>query len=239
VIDFCAYTPGDIETVLSVLPGNRVGHYVYVSTATLYAKTNVFPIKEASPKLQVPRPERGPIAEYGYNKWRAEIALEKCCKAKGIPHTSIRPAFIYGKYNYVPRESYFFDLMLKKEVIVMPKDGLSLFSFVSVWDLARILIGCLHNPRVQGGGFNAAGDELISYDGLLEVVESVTGVKPAVQRIPVDALHEKRISLPFSFQEHLIYSGKLIRDILNFHYTPFLEGMREIYRYYLIGRGLH
>lgn len=238
VIDFCAFTPVDIETALSVLPKDRGGHYVYVSTTTVYAKTNVFPIKEASQKLQGPQPELGPVADYGYNKWLAEISLEKHCNAKGIPHTAIRPAFIYGKYNYAPRENYFFDLIMKNEAVVLPENGLALFSFVSVWDVARILIGCINNRRVYGGAFNAAEEEMISYDRLLEVLEAVTGLKPAIQRMSVDEINRKRIPLPFPLDEHLIYSGALIRDILRFEYTPLLEGMRETFRYYLIGRGL-
>jgi len=238
VVDFCAYTPRDIETTLLVLPKNRVGHYVYVSTATVYDKTNVFPIKEESPKLKNPQPELGPAAEYGYNKWLAEIALEKHCNAEGIPYTSIRPTFIYGKYNYVPRESYFFNLLIKKEPIVLPENRLALFSFVSVWDIAHILMGCINNRKVYGRAFNVAGGELISYDRLVETLELVTGRRPDIKRISIEEINRKRIPLPFPLDEHLIYSGELISRILRFEYTPFLEGMRESFRYYLLGRGV-
>jgi nucleoside-diphosphate-sugar epimerase len=238
VVDFCAYAPHDIETVLSVLPEERVGHYLYVSTATVYAKTNDLPITETSPKLDGPQPELGPFADYGYQKRLAEITLEKQCTLRGIPYTSIRPAFIYGKYNYAPRENYFFDLIVRNETVVLPESALALFSFVSVWDVARVLMGCVGNRKVFGGAFNAAGAELISYDRLFEVLVTVTGATPAVRRIGIDEINEERIPLPFPLDEHLIYSGERLGDTLNFSYTPFLEGMRETYRYYLIGRGL-
>jgi 2'-hydroxyisoflavone reductase len=75
---------------------------------------------------------------------------------------------------------------------------------------------------------------MISYDRLFEVLETVTGVTPAVRHACIEEINEQRVPLPFPLDEHLIYSGERIRDILHFRYTPFLEGMRETYRYYLI-----
>jgi 2'-hydroxyisoflavone reductase len=238
VVDFCAYTPDDIETVLSALPEARVGHYLYVSTASVYAKTNDLPITEASPKLDGPQPELGPFADYGYQKLLAETVLEKQCSLRGIPHTCVRPAFIYGKYNYAPRENYFFDLFVQNKTVVLPDKSLALFSFVSVWDVARILIRCIGNDQVFGGAFNAAAGEHVCYDRFFEVLVSVTGTTPAVLRLGIEEINERQVPLPFPLDEHLIYSGDRVGGILNFVYTSFLEGMRETYMYYRIGRGL-
>jgi hypothetical protein len=54
----------------------------------------------------------------------------------------------------------------------------------------------------------------------------------------VEQINEEQFPLPFPLNEHLIYSGALSQGILGFQYTSFLGGMRETYRYYLIGRGL-
>jgi hypothetical protein len=91
---------------------------------------------------------------------------------------------------------------------------------------------------VFGGAFNAAGDDLVSYDRLFEVLAAVTGTTPTVRRMGIDAIIEEGVPLPFPLDEHLIYSGGRLGSILNFSFTTFLEGMRETYRYYLIGRGL-
>ncbi len=233
IIDFCAYKPQDIEIIFSALTKGCIGHYIYVSTASIYKKTNDLPIKETAQKLDGPQPELGIAADYAYNKWLTELALEKQCHDRGMPYTFIRPTFIYGKYNYAPRESYFFDLIQKKETIVVPENGLALFSFVSVWDVARILNRCIGNRDVFDSAFNVAGDELISYERFMEVLEEITAIKPLIQRMSVDEINRKGIPLPFPLDEHLIYSGASLHDVLQYEYTPFLEGMRETYKYFV------
>ena len=238
VVDFCAYTAEDISSTLSVLLPGKAGQYIYVSTCSVYAPTHELPVGEHAEKLTGPQPELGPFADYGFNKWQAELELERRTEELGIPFTSIRPAFIYGKYNYAPRESYFFDLIVNDNAITIPAENLSLFSFVSVWDVARILLGCLENEGSFNRAFNASAEELVSYRWLVEVFESILGREVLTQEKSIEEIEEMQVPLPFPLTEHLIYSGKLIQSILDFSYTPLLEGMRETYRYYRIGRGL-
>lgn len=237
VVDFCAYTPEDITGTLNVLHGGRVNQYIYISTASVYSRTNDLPIGEEAQKLTGPQPELGPFADYGYKKWLAEKELQNLAATRGLPYTMLRPAFIYGKYNYAPRESYFFDLIVRGERIIIPEDNLALFSFVSVWDVARIILGCVGNSESFNRAFNASSGELLSYRRLMEVFEIVTGEELHIETLPLDAIVEK-ISLPFPLDEHLVYSGTLVQSIMDFSYTPFVEGMRKTYRYYRIGHGL-
>jgi nucleoside-diphosphate-sugar epimerase len=238
VIDFCAYTADDIASTLSVLHPRHVGQYLYVSTCSIYAPTFDIPIKEHGEKLSGPQPELGPFADYGYNKRQAELQLQRIAQEHGMPYTVIRPAFIYGKYNYAPRESYFFDLILKGKPVIIPENNLSLFSFVSVWDVASIMRGCLENADAFNKAFNASAEELVSYRRLMEVFETIMEQPVPTQERSVEEIEELQIPLPFPLTEHLVYSGRLIQSILNFRYTPFHEGMGETYRYYRIGHGL-
>jgi 2'-hydroxyisoflavone reductase len=238
VVDFCAYTAEDIQGMVSSLPRGRVRQYIYISTASVYEKTWDIPVREEAPKLTGPQPELGPFADYGYNKWLAETELEKQCGNGDIKFTIIRPAFIYGKYNYAPRESYFFDLITEGKPVIVPENNLPLFSFVSVWDTALITAGCLESGAVHGRAFNASAPELVSYRRLVEVFETVTEKELDVEEMSVEDIIEKQVPLPFPLDEHLVYSGALIQECLDFRYTGFLDGMRETYRCYLAGKGL-
>jgi 2'-hydroxyisoflavone reductase len=111
IIDFCAYQPADVETLLQSL-SSQVWQYIYISTTTVYQNSLALPMQEDTPKVTGPLP--GPSGDYAYNKWLTEIKLRELCEGKGIAHVSLRPAFIYGKYNYAPRESYFFNLITKE-----------------------------------------------------------------------------------------------------------------------------
>lgn len=231
VVDFCAYTPDHIEKTINYIPG-VINHYIFISTTTVNKNSLDLPIREDAEKLSGPQPELGQYADYGYNKWLAECSLETECKRKEINCTSIRPAIIYGEYNYAPRESYFFDLIAENKPVVVPENGLALFSFVWVVDLARIIIKCLGNKDVFNQAFNVSAEELVSYHRLVEVLKEISGKDFKTVKMDIDEINKKRIPLPFPLDNHLVYSGRKIEKILDFEYTPFIKGMLSTYNYY-------
>ncbi|MEE8428473.1 MAG: NAD-dependent epimerase/dehydratase family protein, partial [Gammaproteobacteria bacterium] len=230
VVDFCAYKPGDIATLLENLPGS-VQQYVYISTTTVQQNSVLLPMDEDSSKITAPLTEPG--GDYAYNKLLLEGELKKSCEGKGIAYVSLRPAFIYGKYNYAPRESYFFDLIAKQKMIILPSPPQALFSMVSVWDMAEICIACLGNDKVPNNAYTVCADELVSYDRIVAVLEEITGRKLNVRRQPVRLINAAGIPLPFPLEEHLIYSGARLQGILNHRYMSLLEGMTRTYDWYL------
>ncbi|HOO46321.1 MAG TPA: NAD-dependent epimerase/dehydratase family protein [Deltaproteobacteria bacterium] len=230
VVDFCAYTPDDISTMFSVLPGHAIFHYIFISTASVYAKTNELPVCEGAPKVSRPMPVVH--GDYAYNKRLAEEELKRRCRQGNTPWTIFRPTFIYGKHNYAPRESYFFDLILRGETVILPDNGLSLFTFVSVWDVARAIIGCLDNRNVHKRTFILSGKELVSYRRFLEVLGLVTGKDIHTESMSVEEIIGHGIALPFPLDEHLVYCGDRISKDTGFSYMPFTEGMRATYQWY-------
>ncbi|MCD6185612.1 MAG: NAD-dependent epimerase/dehydratase family protein, partial [Deltaproteobacteria bacterium] len=155
LIDFCAYNPDQIEKMIRAVPGN-IRHYIFISTTTVNENVLDLPIKEDAQKLSGIQPELGQYADYGYNKWLSECKLKEKCVQNEIPYTSLRPAIIFGEYNYAPRETYFFDLIRDNKRIFLPDNELALFSFVWVVDLARIIEQCIGNEKVFNQAFNVA-----------------------------------------------------------------------------------
>ncbi len=229
VIDFCADFPHEIETVIENLPGT-FQHYIYISTCTVYKPSLDLPKFEDAPKIPAPFP--GPMEEYGYNKWLLEQETKNSCASLSIPYTILRPAFVYGPYNYAPRESYFFDLLLSGQAIPVPEHSLALFQFVYVKDIADILFACLGNEKVYNSTYNLAAEELVSYYKLIDVFEQVSGRQINTKRLSIDAINKNNIPLPFPLDQHEIYSGSLIACTLNFKYTPFIKGMKETFDFY-------
>ena len=121
------------------LPRGSVGHYIFISTTSVYAPTRSLPIRENGLKLAGPQPELGPAAGYGFQKWLAEQTVSTHARQLGFPCTCLRPSIIYGQYNYAPRERYFFDLIDQNQIVILPDNELALFQFVSVWDVAEII----------------------------------------------------------------------------------------------------
>ena len=229
VIDFCADFPHEIETLMENLPGT-CKQYIYISTCTVYKPSLDLPKFEDSPKISAPLP--GPMEEYGYNKWLLEVETKNYCASRYIPYTILRPAFVYGPYNYAPRESYFFELLLAGQTIPVPEHSLALFQFVYVKDIADILFNCLGNEKVYNNTYNLAAEELISYYKLIEVLEQVSGRRIYTKRLSISTINKNNIPLPFPLDQHELYSGSLVSDTLNFNYTRFAKGMEETFNFY-------
>ncbi len=231
LVDFCAYTPDHIGKMIRSLPG-ALNHYIYISTTTVYKNTWDLPITEESPKLAGKQPELGAYADYGYNKWLAEMKLNQECEKRNIAFTSLRPSIIYGKYNYAPRESYFFDLIRNNKPVIIPDNELALFSFVRVEDVAKIIMGCIGNEKIFNQALNVSAEELVSYRRLVEVFEEISGKKLNIVKMKIRDIDAQKIPLPFPLDAHLVYSGRKIKQLLQFEYTPFAYGMKKTYEYY-------
>ncbi len=233
VIDFCAYTPSHIETMLDNLPG-KVKQYIFISTTTVYQKSWSLPIAEEVAKLTGSQPELGAHGDYGYNKVLAENVLIRKCEWSGIPYTILRPAIIYGFYNYAPRESYFFDLLRNHYPIIIPANDLTLFSFIWVVDMARMIMRCIGDEQTYNDAFNLSADELVSYTRLVELLGEITGKSIEPVRLSAAEIDRQGVPLPFPLDQHLIYSGAKIKRLFNFEYTPFKKGLREAFKYFLM-----
>ncbi|MBI2857022.1 MAG: NAD-dependent epimerase/dehydratase family protein [Chloroflexi bacterium] len=230
VVDFCAYVPDDVATLLQRLSG-PVHKYIYISTATVHQNSLTLPMTEDTPTLTGGSGE--PVGDYAYQKLLTEVKLKELCQARGIGHVSLRPSFIYGKYNYAPRESYFFKLIAANETLTVPSAPQTLFSMVSVWDVARVCIACLGNEAVCNRSYIVCPEELISYDRIVETLEEITGKTLTVSRQPIRVIEFKKIPLPFPLVEHLVYSGKLLQQTLGHKYLSFAEGMRQTYEWFV------
>jgi nucleoside-diphosphate-sugar epimerase len=232
VIDFCAYTPSHVEALLENLPGS-VAQYIFISTTTVLKKSHALPATEEGPILTGPQSELGPSGDYGYDKVMAEKRAREICTDTRAALTILRPAIIYGYYNYAPRETYFFNLLRTQSPFVIPIEDLALFSFIWVVDMAHLIIRCIGDERTYAQTFNLASDEFISYLRIIEVLEEITGKSIKPTRMPAEDIDRRGIPLPFPLKEHLLYSGAKIQRLFDFSYTPFKRGIREALKYYL------
>lgn len=235
VVDFCAYAPLDVARLLNHMP-KPPRHYIFISTTSIYQPSWDMPLLEDAPKLSGPQPELADYADYGFQKWLAEIKLREECEARQIAWTCLRPAIIYGRYNYAPRESYFFDLLVEGRPVVIPDPELPLFSFCWVADLARAVLRCLGEEKAFAQAFNLAGDELVSYRRLVNLLEAITGKTMSVVLMSPREIEAANIPLPFPLDHHLVYSGRKLERTLDFAFTPMLLGLRRTLEHYIAVR---
>jgi len=227
VIDLCAYFPGDIASVFENLQ-TKIRQYIFVSTCNVYAPSAALR-GEASPLLSE-KPE-GPESEYCWNKRVLEDELRAACAKAGAEYTVFRPSFIYGPYNYAPREEWMFE-RADEGLVPVPTDATGSFTAVYVKDAASALLLAAGNPAAYSAEFNLAGPELLDYPAFMRALRAVSDVDFDIRPVTVKQVYEENIALPYPLDFSEAYSGELVARSLGFEYTPFSEGMRKTFAAY-------
>jgi nucleoside-diphosphate-sugar epimerase len=229
LVDFCAYEPGDSADILTLLKG-RIKQYIEISSCAVFASSRE-PRTEDSPHLAAF--PNNPVEEYAYKKMLLEKEIKSACSTLSLPYTIFRPCFVFGPFNYAPRESFYFDLMLSGEAIPHPVDAGTEFSFVYVRDIARAIMAAAENPQAYNRSYNLAGPERVSYGIFLEALRLlVNGQVLPVWTVTKNEVYEKNISLPFPLEQNELFEGLRVQKELGLSYTGFVEALKETFTVY-------
>ncbi|MFM7675606.1 MAG: NAD-dependent epimerase/dehydratase family protein, partial [Synechococcus sp.] len=108
IVDSSGRTLADTRSVLerTGAPAHRL---VYVSSAGVYADSELWPLTEESPT----DPQSRHAGKLDTEAWLGE---------QGIAFTSFRPTYIVGPGNYNPVESWFFDRIVHGRPVPLPGD---------------------------------------------------------------------------------------------------------------------
>lgn len=233
VIDFCAYAPGDVRDTLRLLTG-KIGQYVFISTVDVYERDASVVKKEDTPFEE--RPIAGEAGVYIAGKVALERELAEVCGARGIPHTVLRPAILYGPYNYAPRESVYVQMLLQNHALPRFTDAQGKFQFVYVKDAAQAILRCLGNEKSYGRAYNLCQDEIVTYESFFEMLKKAAepGDLEGMAEVPltVEQAAAQGVPVPFSAtaaETHLCDNSRG-KEELGISYTDFGEGMRRTYR---------
>ncbi|MDJ0705170.1 MAG: NAD-dependent epimerase/dehydratase family protein [Leptolyngbyaceae cyanobacterium MO_188.B28] len=151
----------DTQPLAEIFEG-KVQHFVYVSSAGVYLKSD-----------QMPHVEGDAVDPKSRHKGKFET--EAYLAEQGIPYTSIRPVYIYGPKNYNDLEAWFFDRLVRDRPIPIPGNGMALTQLGHVEDLARAMAAVLDNQKAIGQVYNISGDRAVSFDGLARACAIAAG----------------------------------------------------------------
>lgn len=233
VIDFCAYDAGDVETVIENIAGS-VGQYILISTVDVYERGSGA-VKTEEDALEQ-RIFPGESGAYIAGKVALEKELQKVCSERHIPYTILRPAILYGPYNYAPRESVYIQMMLQNQALPHFTDADGEFQFVYVKDAAHAVLRAIGNQKTYGQAYNLCQDDIVSYDTffrmLKEAAEPEITEKLQEISISIETAVEQRIPVPFpaTAAETELCSNEKSKSELGMEYTDFKEGMKRTYQ---------
>ncbi|QKQ76310.1 NAD-dependent epimerase/dehydratase family protein [Nostoc sp. TCL240-02] len=196
----------DTQPLAEIFQG-RVQHFIYMSSAGVYLKSD-----------QLPHIEGDAVDPKSRHKGKHET--EAYLTELGLPFTSIRPTYIYGPRNYNELEGWFFDRIVRDRPIPIPGNGLHITQLGHVKDLAKALTQVLGNQQAIGQIYNISGDRFVTFDGLARASAVAAGKSPDAVKIvhydPKKFDFGKRKAFPMRVQ-HFFASVNKAQTELNWH----------------------
>ncbi len=197
-IDNPTSVPHWVRDVGQVLQG-KVGHYIFISTLSVYADSATPGQDENAPLAQYTGPDimketretlRANMALYGPMKAACEAEAERWFP--GIT-TIIRPGLIVGPGDETDRFSYWPLRIARGGDVLAPGDGSDPTQIIDARDLAEWTIRVAESRTL--GKFNAMGPNYeMSMAAMLHGIQAVTTAGARLHWVPVDFLREHQVT---------------------------------------------
>lgn len=211
-IDNPTSLPSWVRDAGQVLAGN-VGHYLFISTISVYADGSQHGIDEDS---AVAKYEGADAMAETWETMRANMALYGQLKALseaeafkqfGDKVTIVRPGYIVGPRDETDRFTYWPKRIAEGGEILVPGDGDDPIQIIDGRDLAEWMIRLAENGTT--GVFNACGpDYTLTMDAAVHGCHAVTGGPASYTHVPMAFLEEHEVGLPIWVpREGSEYSG--------------------------------
>ncbi len=177
VVDTSGYVPGQVRAAAELL-GPRIGHYVFVSTISVYADTSAANVDESTPVARV-EPEvvervktiREAFAHYGPMKALCEEAAEAALPGRVA---NVRPGLIVGPGDPTDRFTYWPVRVRRGGEVLAPARRDAEVQVVDVRDLGAWIVDLC--ARAQPGLYNAVGFRgRLGFEEFLHGCKVVTG----------------------------------------------------------------
>ncbi len=223
----------EIGYVADALEG-AARRYVYLSSVSVYAE-GPLPLTEDG--------RRGAsLGTYSQDKIAAEDYLFDAQRRGRFQVSIVRPPFVYGPWNNIPREAWFWDRILAGRPVILPDGGRTLFHWAAAKDVAWALAECLEIPAARGEVFNIADAEPVTHAAFVDRLARVAG--RTAEKVPVSRarIHELggALSGPSMYfgatldaEVDFSVSIEKARRLLRFEPTEPIVGLAETYAWYL------
>jgi len=217
----------DTQPLVEAFHG-KVEHFVYMSSAGVYLKSD-----------QMPHIEGDAVDPKSRHKGKHET--ETYLAHHDVPFTSIRPTYIYGPQNYNDLEAWFFDRIVRDRPIPIPGHGQHFTQFGHVDDLAHAMSLLLGNPKAIGQIYNVSGERFVTFDGLAKACIVAAGKSPddfkLVHYDPKKFDFGKRKAFPMRTQHFFASIQKAKADL---HWEPkydLLSGLKDSFQHDYLATG--
>ena len=175
--EFAIYTDHNVlgtQRLLEAAVARGVSRLVYASSSSVYGDSPSLPLREDS--------ACHPVSPYGVTKLAAEHLVQLYGRNHGLPAVSLRYFTVYGPRQR-PDMAFHRFLRAAREgsSIRVFGDGAQTRDFTFVDDIVAATRAAAETGR-PGGVYNVGGGESIALNGVLALIEDVTGRRLEVVR---------------------------------------------------------
>ena len=227
VVDVSGLKQGHMVNLCESLDLSKLKKFIFISSSAVYDLDH----------LKVPFCESDTICEnsiwtsYGKNKIEAEKYLEDFFSNTGVDFIALRPPYVYGQENYVPRESFIFEHLENNKPIIIPNEGQTMIQFIHSQDLAGIVKSLLEKKTEKNMRLNVGNEKGISFYNWIKACEAVVGKEARMIAFNYKVYNRKvRDFFPFNDYDNVLDTKK-IRAFYPDE-IDFIEGLKAAYAWY-------
>jgi UDP-glucose 4-epimerase len=195
---------------------------VFFSSGAIYESTTEFPTSESTTIAT--------SLVYPTTKHIAELYFQAMCRSHELNVTAIRLFNLYGPHQdyfrkQPPLIGYLLTCLLKNVEAVLFSSGTQSRDYVYIDDLLRLVMAIASNMKARPDGrhfsaVNAGSGHSISVNEIIARLESVSGLKLRVKRMPATQYWDK---YPELFDKDIAIDRSIIEREVNKHTLANLE----------------
>ncbi len=231
VLNFLGYELEDVRLDFDLFHG-RIKQYVFISSASIYAKPAPrLPLTEAAPLSN-------PWWEYSRKKIACEQWLMEQYRQERFPVTIVRPSHTYSSRwvpNPISSASFTYAARLETgKPVFVPDDGENPWTLTAASDFAVGLAGLIGNELALGEAFHITSDEVLTWNQIAAEIAAAVGARSAnIVRVPTDFICAMAPQMTGTLKGDKTHPGvfdnsKIKRFVPEFHAAKhFREGVRE------------
>ena len=180
------------------LAANTVAKYIYISSSSVYKECHPFVYGVDSDLIE------DELSIYAQNKIKGEKHVQTYAQNFVI----LRIAKVYGPYNYIYREKYYYDKLKGDYQITLLNNPLFNFTFVD--DVAQAVLDSCND--VPSGIYNIAGSENTKLSKFIDIIADIMGKSPRIE-------NGTQTDAPFSHLSDCVLDCSKSNSVLNWKPT--------------------
>ena len=237
-VDMLAFHADDSRAAVRTFEG-RVGHFIHISTGSVYGVTKDFPCpireEDYGRELYSQPKEHDEGWLYGYHKRRCEEVLSEAFQKSGFPVLILRLPIVIGERDHTLRAYSYFIRIEDGKPLILPDGGLNASTHIYQGDIAKTIASNLLNKASFGQAFNLAQEEIVTVKSFVLHAAKILEKKVDLVDIATPVLEGTVLGTafsPYSRRRPFILSVEKAKRVLSFASTPFDLWLRKTVLWY-------